>query len=107
MQYGLIFESAKVRPSFEILSRQQKVFIVAAYLYRQLRLIKSFDQVYSENLSELFIRGLKVAVESTSDLIRSTQEEVEDNIPDTEDFSAQEGSFAQNLMIALNYLLLF
>ncbi|MBP1127144.1 MULTISPECIES: hypothetical protein [Pseudomonas] len=107
MQYDLIFKSEKVFSKFENLNSQQKILVIAAYLYRQFRLIKAFDQVYSEKLSELFISALGAAVDNASGLIKRTQEEVEANIPDTDEFSEQEGSFAQNLMISLNYFLLF
>ncbi len=106
MQWSLIFEDARIRPSFDRLDRNQKVLVVASYLYRQLRLMRAFDQCYSENLSELFIHALDVAL-STSGEAGVTQGEVYKNIPDTDEYSEQEGSYAQNLMIALNYLLLF
>jgi hypothetical protein len=106
MQWSLIFEDARIKPSFDTLDRSQKILVMASYLYRQLRLIKAFDQCYSENLSELFIHALAIALKNSEEA-GDIQREVEKNIPDTEEFSEQEGSFAQNLMIALNYLLLF
>uniref|UniRef100_A0A7C2AKI7 Uncharacterized protein n=1 Tax=Pseudomonas graminis TaxID=158627 RepID=A0A7C2AKI7_9PSED len=106
MQWSLIFEDVRIRPSFDRLDRNQKVLVVASYLYRQLRLMRAFDQCYCENLSELFIHALDVAL-STSGEPGVTQGEVYKNIPDTDEYSEQEGSYAQNLMIALNYLLLF
>jgi hypothetical protein len=106
MQWSLIFEDARIKPSFDKLDRNQKVLVIASYLYRQLRLIRAFDQCYCEKLSELFIHALDVALSSSGEA-RVIQGEVEKNIPDTDEYSEQEGSYAQNLIIALNYLLLF
>lgn len=106
MQWGLIFESAKVKPYFESLGRQQKILVIASYLYRQLPLIKAFDECYSEKLTKLFLSAICAALVG-SGKVEDVKADVEANIPDTEEFSEQEGSYAQNLMIALSYLLSF
>jgi DNA polymerase II large subunit len=106
MQWGLIYECTKVKPYFERLDRKQKILVIASYLYRQFRLVKAFDDYYSESLSELFLKAISAAL-GDSKKVQNVQAEVEARIPDTDEFSEQEGSYAQNLMIALNYLLLF
>ncbi|MDG6392955.1 hypothetical protein QCD77_27470, partial [Pseudomonas savastanoi pv. phaseolicola] len=74
----------------------------ASYLYRQIRLIKAFDNCYSENLEGLVVAALKTSLSENKDSIIKIEHTVKKNIPDTEEFSEQEGSYAQNLMIALD-----
>lgn len=106
MQYGLIFESAVVANKIASLNGKDKVLLGAAYLYRQQRLIEDFDKVYGEHLSSLFEAGIGACLEGRVKALAHLKE-VEDNIPDTEEFGEQEGACAQNLLIALLYLLKF
>lgn len=105
MQWGLIFEDTAVMIPFGKLSRAQRAKLIAVYLYRQIRLMREFDDHYGEDLTALFFRGLESAINGGLDRLKGTIDEVEANVPDTEEFSAQEGAYAQNLMIALMYLL--
>lgn len=107
MQWNLIFEDATVSSYIEKLNPQQKSLLIASYLYRQIRLIKAFDNCYSENLEGLVVAALKTSLSEKKDSIIKIEHTVKKNIPDTEEFSEQEGSYAQNLMIALDYFLLF
>ncbi|GFZ63061.1 hypothetical protein PSE10B_57660 [Pseudomonas amygdali pv. eriobotryae] len=107
MQWNLIFEDATVSPYIEKLNPQQKTLLIASYLYRQIRLIKAFDSCYSENLERLFVEALEISLSEKKDSITKMEHTVKKSIPDTEEFSEQEGSYAQNLMIALDYFLLF
>ncbi|MHC8317024.1 hypothetical protein [Pseudomonas sp. LB3P31] len=106
MQYSLIFESAVVASKIASLDGKDKIFLGAAYLYRQKRLIEDFDKVYSEQLSSLFETGIAACLEGRGKAF-SHLKEVENNIPDTEEYGEQEGAYAQNLLIALLYLLKF
>ncbi|UFI44948.1 hypothetical protein [Pseudomonas savastanoi] len=107
MQWNLIFEDATVSSYIEKLNPQQKILLIASYLYRQIRLIKAFDNCYSENLEGLVLEALKTSLSAKKDSIIRIEHAVKKSIPDTEEFSEQEGSYAQNLMIALDYFLLF
>lgn len=107
MQWGLIFGSAGVAVSLSKLSRAQRAKLIAAYLYRQVRLVREFDDLYGEDLTSLFFRGLESVINGGAGLLKETLDEVEAHVPDTEEFSEQEGAYAQNLMIALMYLLLY
>ncbi|SEQ23743.1 hypothetical protein SAMN03159444_01289 [Pseudomonas sp. NFACC02] len=107
MQWGLIFGNNEVMIPFRKLSRTQRSKLIAAYLYRQIRLMRAFDDYYREDLTALFFRGLESAINYGLDNLKEAVDEVEANVPDTEEFSAQEGTYAQNLMIALMYLLLY
>ncbi|MDY2566233.1 hypothetical protein SON66_23470 [Pseudomonas syringae] len=107
MQWNLIFEDATVLSYIEKLNHQQKCLLIASYLYRQIRLIKAFDSCYSENLEGLVVEALKTSLSEKKDSIIKIEHTVKKNIPGTEEFSEQEGSYAQNLMIALDYFLLF
>ncbi|MNN23069.1 hypothetical protein D3C81_1364530 [compost metagenome] len=42
-----------------------------------------------------------------NDAIKHVEQEVVNRIPDTDEFSEQVGGYAQNIMIALDYLLLY
>ncbi|POA19972.1 hypothetical protein C1886_10785 [Pseudomonas sp. FW300-N1A1] len=107
MQWGLIFEDAAVVPLFQRLDGKQKVLVLAAYIYRQIRLIKDFDRCYGERLSDLLVKALTSAVLDGKDVIRHVKDEVLGSIPDTDEFAEQEGAYAQNIMIALDYFLLY
>ncbi|KPX40968.1 Uncharacterized protein ALO68_01315 [Pseudomonas syringae pv. helianthi] len=107
MQWNLIFEDATVSSYIEKLDSQQKSLLIASYLYRQIRLIKAFDSCYSENLEDLVVEALKTSLSEKKDSIIKIEHTINKSIPDTEEFSEQEGSYAQNLMIALDYFLLF
>ncbi|WP_139341015.1 hypothetical protein [Pseudomonas sp. KK4] len=106
MQYGLIFESAVVANNIALLNGEDKVLLGGAYLYRQKRLIEDFDKLYGEKLSSLFKAGILACLEGRVKALAHLKE-VEDNIPDTEEFGEQEGAYAQNLLIALLYLIKF
>lgn len=107
MQWALIFESENVKHDFHQLSRQQKILFTSAYLYRQVRLVKDFDKVYSENLLRFFFETLELLVLEETEKLRNLVEIIDERIPDTDEFSEKEGSYAQNLMIALRYLVCF
>ena len=106
MQYDLIFEAAAVANKLKLLNDKDQVFLGAAYLYRQKRLIEDFDKVYGEHLSPLFEGGIAACLEGSVKALAHLKE-VEGNIPDTEEFGEQEGAYAQNLLIALLYLIKF
>ncbi|MBI6703383.1 hypothetical protein [Pseudomonas viridiflava] len=107
MQWALIFESENVKHDFHQLSHQQKILFTSAYLYRQVRLVKDFDKVYSENLLRLFFKTLELLVLEETEKLRNLVEIIDERIPDTDEFSEKEGSYAQNLIIALRYLVCF
>lgn len=107
MQWALIFESEAVKHKFYRLSRRQKILLISSYLYRQVRLVKDFDKIYSENLLSFFFEVLELVVLEETEKLRSLVEVIDERIPDTDEFSEQEGSYAQNLMIALRYLVCF
>lgn len=107
MQWYLIFEDATVEPLFKKLDGKQKVLLLSAYIYRQARLIKDFDHYYGEDLFGLLVRGLTSVIFGESDAIKHVEQEVVNRIPDTDEFSEQVGAYAQNIMIALDYLLLY
>jgi len=107
MQWCLIFEDATVQPLFQKLDGKQKVLVLSAYIYRQARLIKDFDRYYGEDLFGLLVRGLTSVILGENNTIKNVEQEVLNNIPDTDEFSEQEGAYAQNIMIALDYLLLY
>lgn len=107
VQWALIFESENVKHDFHQLSRQQKILFTSAYLYRQVRLVKDFDKVYSENLLRFFFETLELLVVEETEKLRNLVEIIDERIPDTDEFSEKEGSYAQNLMIALRYLVCF
>ncbi|RMP48703.1 hypothetical protein ALQ21_00080 [Pseudomonas savastanoi pv. glycinea] len=69
MQWNLIFEDATVSSYIEKLNPQQKSLLIASYLYRQIRLIKAFDNCYSENLEGLVVAALKTSLSEKKDSI--------------------------------------
>ncbi|PHN61374.1 hypothetical protein [Pseudomonas viridiflava] len=107
MQWTVIFETESLKHDFNRLSRQQKILLFSAYLYRQVRLIKEFDSLYSEDLSTFFTEVLGFVVLEDKEKLRNIVEVIDGRIPDTDEFSEQEGSYAQNLIIALRYLVCF
>ncbi|SDJ00549.1 hypothetical protein SAMN05216588_13325 [Pseudomonas flavescens] len=107
MHWGLIFERQDIHSRFQQLRHPQKTVLVAAYLYRQLRLIEDFDHVYSERLSALFSSALSLIASEEKEALKDMADAIEAQIPDTEEFSEQQGSHAQNLMIALHYLIAY
>ncbi|WP_414156715.1 hypothetical protein [Pseudomonas sp. BNK-30] len=106
MQWGVIFGSASILQRFSGLSDNEKAIVGAAYLYRQLRLIEQFDACYDEDLTQVFKEGV-VACANTNLAAVQLVERVESKIPDTDEFPEEEGAYAQNLFIALKYLLEF
>lgn len=107
MPWGPILEEPRIHASFTMLGHQQQVVVMAAYLYRQLGLIEAFDRLYSQLASQVLIRALNAALANDRDALLRVSEEVSHCIPDTEVYSEQEGSYAQNLLIALSYFLDF
>jgi hypothetical protein len=87
MRWGLIFEDPLVAASIKKLDIQGKTLLVACYLYRQIRLIKKFDEIYSENLQGLFVKALLASLTERKDFILAVERAVQKNIPDTEEFS--------------------
>ncbi|MNJ56538.1 hypothetical protein D3C77_520900 [compost metagenome] len=106
MQWGLIFGDASVSGAFSALQREDQTIIGAAYLYRQKKLVEQFDVCYGEELTKIFEEGLLACVEKIGAAI-DLENRIEASIPDTDEFSEQEGAYAQNLFIALTYLLRF
>jgi len=106
MQWGLIFGDASVNAAFMGLAREDQITVGAAYLYRQRRLLEQFDAVYGEKLSGIYFEGLLACVERNN-LSIDLEGRIESSIPDTDEFAEQEGAYAQNILIALNYLLAF
>jgi len=106
MQWGVIFGSASILQRFSGLSNNEKAIVGAAYLYRQLRLVEQFDACYHENLTQVLNEGLAACVNTNLGSV-SLVEHVESKIPHTDEFSEEEGAYAQNLLIALKYLLGF
>ncbi|GAB7531342.1 hypothetical protein PS3A_37540 [Pseudomonas sp. 3A(2025)] len=107
MPWGPILDEPRIRASFAALEHHQKTVVIAACLYRQLRLIEAFDRCYAQQASQMFIRALDAALANDRDARQRVSEEVSHCIPDTEVYSEQEGSYAQNLLIALSYFLDF
>jgi hypothetical protein len=107
MQWNRIFENARLISEFAKVSRDQKKILLVAYLYRQRRLLECFGSCYGEKLTITFLNGLESILAADEININTMLGEVQGNIPDTDEFSGQEGAYAQNLMIALMYLLSF
>ncbi|MCF8985803.1 hypothetical protein GIW26_19800 [Pseudomonas syringae] len=107
MQWNLIFEHESVSPLLGRLNDLEKTLLIACYLYRQVRLLRRFDNVYATDLSSLFLRSLDVALSGHRASVEAIERVVSSRIPDTEEYTEQEGAYAQNLVIALDYFLLF
>lgn len=107
MQWQPVFENPLIDHQVRALSAEQARRLLASYLYRQFRLVRSFDQRYQSNLQDLFLRELSVAVSGSAASAGRGMGEVYAAIPDTDEYAQQEGAYAQNLMIALWYLLSF
>lgn len=107
MQWQPVFENPLIDKQIRALTSDQTRRLLASYLYRQFRLVRSFDQRYQSNLQDLFVRQLSVAVTGSAAHVELGIGEVHAAIPDTEEYAQQEGAYAQNLMIALWYLLSF
>ncbi|MCQ9427146.1 hypothetical protein NRB16_26900 [Pseudomonas sp. LJDD11] len=107
MQWQPVFENPLIDKEVRALSADQARRLLASYLYRQFRLVRSFDQRYQSNLQDLFVRQLSVAVAGSAAGVELGIGEVYAAIPDTDEYAQQEGAYAQNLMIALWYLLSF
>ena len=84
MQWGLIFGSAEVVVLLSKLSRAQKAKLIAAYLYRQVRLLREFDDRYGEDLTSLFFQGLESVINGGTGRLKETLDEVEAHVTDTE-----------------------
>ncbi|MDU8431972.1 hypothetical protein RYA99_22555 [Pseudomonas syringae pv. actinidifoliorum] len=102
-----IFQDTPVSSLFAKLGHQDKVLLAAVYLYRQIRLLGLFDRCYATDIKRLFLDALQAALSGDKDSIEAVESTVKENIPDTEEYSEQEGSYAQNLMCALSYLLFY
>lgn len=92
-------------PGYQTLSAQQQRLVIASYTYRSLRLVEMFDSCYDQCLSGLFCHGLRVCLSGEASDSRDLRAEIEAHIPDTDEFSEQEASYAQNAFIALFYLM--
>jgi len=106
MRWGLIFGHESVLNNFLKLTGSDKILIGAAYLYKQKRLIQRFDSLYAENLVNAFEQGIIECIKD-SGKVDAVRFELEKMIPDTEAFPEPEGAYAQHLLIALVYLLMF
>lgn len=93
------------QPGYQALSAQQQRLVIASYTLRSLRLVEMFDRHYNQCLAGLFCRGLKAYAAGRASGISDLHAEIEAHIPDTDEFSEQEGTYAQNALIALHYLM--
>lgn len=103
-----MLDDPRINAAFTTLDLYHQVLVMAAYLYRQRRLIEAFDQLYAEQATGLFIQALHGALLlDDGQVLQRLRQQVEQCIPDTEVYPAQEGAYAQNLLIALMYFLDF
>ncbi|WP_313739399.1 hypothetical protein [Pseudomonas sp.] len=107
MAWQSLLEHPRLRTSFVALDPWRKVLVLVAYLHRQLRLVQAFDHLYAQRLTQVFVRGLACALADDREAQRRMRADVMQCIPDTDDYPAQEGAWAQNLLIALIYVLDF
>ncbi|QKZ02415.1 hypothetical protein [Pseudomonas eucalypticola] len=68
-------------------------------------MVERFDKVYGEALTPIFVHGLQVAIDGNEEEKKKCYSISEANIPDTDEFSEEEGAYAQNAMISLYYFL--
>jgi hypothetical protein len=90
---------------YQALSAQQQRLVIASYTLRSLRLVEMFDRRYNQCLADLFCRGLSAYVAGRASECSDLHAEIEAHIPDTDEFSEQEASYAQNAFIAVFYLI--
>lgn len=96
------------QPGYQALSAQRQRLVIASYTFRSVRLVRMFDRRYQQSLSGFFGHGLSVYVGSDASEASEAsklQSTIEAHIPDTDEFSEQEASYAQNAFIALLYLM--
>ncbi|MDU8357690.1 hypothetical protein [Pseudomonas syringae group sp. J309-1] len=93
------------QPDYQALSAQQQRLMIASYTLRSQRLVEMFDRRYNQRLADIFCRGLSAYVAGRASDISDLHTEIEAHIPDTDEFSEQEASYAQNAFIALLYLM--
>ncbi len=93
------------QPDYQALSAQQQRLMIASYTLRSQRLVEMFDRCYNQRLADIFCRGLSAYVAGRASDISDLHTEIEAHIPDTDEFSEQEASYAQNAFIALLYLM--
>lgn len=93
------------QPAYQALSVPQQRLVIASYTLRSLRLVEMFDRRYNQCLADLFCRGLSAYVAGQDSETSDLHAEIEAHVPDTDEFSEQEASYAQNAFIALLYLL--
>ncbi|MCQ3002943.1 hypothetical protein NLO98_24660 [Pseudomonas syringae] len=93
------------QPDYQALSAQQQRLMIASYTLRSQRLVEMFDRRYNQRLADIFCRGLSAYVAGRASDISDLHTEIEAHIPDTDEFSEQEASYAQNAFIALFYLI--
>ncbi len=106
MKWGSIFGHESVLGDFSRLTESDKILIGVAYLYRQKRLIQLFDSTYGESLGNAFEEGMIECMRENREM-KGMPTNFEEIVPDTDEFPEQVGACAQNLLIALNHLLLF
>ncbi|MCQ2996586.1 hypothetical protein QCD79_04695 [Pseudomonas quasicaspiana] len=93
------------QPDYQALSAQQQRLVIASYTLRSLRLVEMFDRRYNQCLADLFCHGLSVYIAGRASESSDLHANIEAHIPDTDEFSEQEASYAQNAFIALFYLI--
>jgi hypothetical protein len=92
------------------LSYEKKCIFALSYAVRQKNLVLQFDEIYGEQLLELFDYNIKIGISyiNRGDInlnnILDIIARLKTIIPDTEEYSKVEGSYVQNAIISLIYL---
>jgi hypothetical protein len=91
----------------DTISKVKKSILALAYIERQQNLVFQFDNTYDENYATLFKesieKGFNNILNNNTNSNKSIVAELEESVPDTEEFDRIEGSYAQNAMISLIY----
>ena len=93
------------------LDKKKKCILILSEIKRQEKVIAIFDKIYTENLCDVFNTYINIGSNLIKDTdttnISNIMSVLENLIPDTDEYSEIEGTFAQNGIISLVYFFKF